>query len=253
VGKLKILLELSYLGTAYHGFQVQDNAPTVQGVLTSVCRELFGNSAAVTGCSRTDSGVHARKYFCTLESDLPGFMPTEKIPLAINTRLPADIRVRSAREVGESFHARYSVKEKEYIYLIYDKRPEDPFLYGRVWNYGRELDVEKMDLAAKALVGKHDFSAFCAAGSGVKGTHERTVSALDVERERECVKITVRADGFLYNMVRIIAGTLTLAGKGELGFEDMRQILESKDRARAGMTAPPEGLCLNDVIYNTEE
>lgn len=252
---MKILLEISYLGSAYCGYQVQPNGDTVQGRLNAAARELFGFECDVVGCSRTDSGVHANMFCATLskrgEESIECDIPEGAIPFALNNFLPEDICVREAKYVDDTFHARYDVKKKEYIYKIYANKLPDPFLAGRVWRYQRAIDdaaVKKMNEAAKEFVGKHDFSAFMAAGSSVKST-EREIFEADVKKEGDVIVFRVCGDGFLYNMVRIMTGTLISVAEGKIAPCDIPEIVASCDRRRAGMTAPPEGLYLNKVYY----
>ncbi len=246
---MKILLKIAYNGNNYCGWQVQKNGISVQGELCRAASEMYGCEVAVTGCSRTDAGVHALEYFCTLQ---PGegapVIPTERIPYALNVRLNEDVTVFFAQEVDNSFHARYNVKSKTYEYVIDNGSFRDPFQYGRAWHLKRELDELRMDQAAKAFVGKHDFSAFMASGSSVKDT-VRTVREASVRREGRNVVFTVSADGFLYNMVRIMTGTLTDVSYGKFAPEDIDRIIRSQSRNMAGRTAPPEGLYLKRVEY----
>lgn len=250
---MKLLLRLKFLGTDFCGWQYQPNARTVQGTLTAAAREVFGVDCRITGCSRTDSGVHANDFAATLElplADCP--IPCARIPAAFAMRLPHDVSVTAAAPAADDFHPRYTVLTKEYVYQILVSPVPDPFLYGRVWHYPKKLlpdAAERMDAAAASLVGRHDFASFMAAGSKITDT-VRTVSACRVQRTGDLITITIAADGFLYNMVRIIAGTLLLAGAGKLDAAGMQRILEAKNRAAAGATAPPEGLYLNRVTYH---
>lgn len=243
---MKVLLNVSYIGTSYHGWQVQPNAITVQEALQDAIERITGERSDLTGCSRTDAGVHALNYFCA-------FTPCKKIdlfalPKALNAVLPKDIAVKSAVSVEEDFHPRYSAKEKEYIYRIYNEYNRDPFEDGRSLHYKYNLDVEKMKKAAEHILGTHDFLAFCSAGSSVKDT-VRTVSLLDIEKEENVITVRIRADGFLYNMVRIIVGTLIAVSEGTVALDEIPEIIASCDRTKAGPTAPPEGLYLNRVFY----
>ena len=249
---MKYLLELSYLGTGYSGFQVQENAETVQGTLCKAGRALFGAECAVTGCSRTDSGVHAIQYFATLSVDGGAEIQPDKLPRAINTFLPDDISVRAAEAVSDGFSVRRAVYGKEYMYLIHNSQTGDPFLASRAWEYARRLDAEKMSLAAEKIVGRHDFACFMAAGSDICDT-VRTISEIRIETEKENVKIFVSADGFLYNMVRIIVGTLVEVSEGKIAPDDIPAIIESKDRSLAGRTAPACGLYLNRVFIDRRD
>ena len=249
---MKYLLEISYLGTAYHGFQAQDNAETVQRVLTEAAGRLFNSVCAVTGSSRTDAGVHARGFCVTLEPKAPySNVRTENIPRALCALLPEDIGVVSAREVPEDFHPRYSALGKEYEYLIHTGSCRDPFLVGRAWMHPMRLDEDAasaMSAAAEHIVGRHDFTSFMAAGSDIKDP-VRTVGCCRVSRDGLLLRINISADGFLYNMVRIIAGTLVAVGEGKLSPQDVADIIAARDRSRAGVTAPPDGLYLNRVFY----
>lgn len=244
---MKYLLKLSYLGTAYAGFQVQPNGDTVQGRLCSAAKTLFGVDCAVTGCSRTDSGVHAKEYYATLESVGGADIPAARLPRAINTYLPKDISVSCARIVPDDFSIRKNVSGKEYEYIILNTAVGDPFCTGRALHYPHHLDADKMNEAAKHFVGKHDFAAFMASGSDIADT-VRTVSECRVERDGNIVKIYMAADGFLYNMVRITVGTLIEVSEGKISPDGIDKIINSKDRTLAGRTAPPEGLYLGKVF-----
>lgn len=241
----RVKLTISYDGTRYHGFQIQNNAITVQGEFESSMSKLFGEEISITGCSRTDAGVHAQNF--VLHADIPAFFPTNKIHLALNTFLPDDICVLHGEDVDESFHARYSCVEKTYRYMILNRVVRDPFYRTRAWHFPYHLDIEKMNLAASDIIGEHDFSSFMAQGSPVSST-VRDVRACSVEREGDVVSVYITANGFLYNMVRIVTGTLAAAGTGKLT-ESVRDILLSCDRTRAGITAPPQGLYLYEVKY----
>ncbi len=245
---MKILLEISYVGTAYCGFQVQENAPTIQKRLQDALEMFFAQPLLVSGCSRTDSGVHARQFFCTVEGDIPQSIPVEKLPLAVVRFMPKDIVILSAREVDSSFHVRYDVEYKEYEYLILNTETANPFLSGRVYHYRHPIDEVLLDSAAKAFVGRHDFASFMSQGSKIVDT-VRTIKYFNVTRDSALVKMTVAADGFLYNMVRILCGTLLAVNEGKISPSDIPDIIEQKDRSRAGATLPPEGLYLSKVVY----
>lgn len=252
---MKILLEISFLGTAYRGYQVQPNVPTVQGYLNAATKDLFGFDCDIVGCSRTDSGVHSNQFFLTVskkgEAGIRTRIPIKKIPLALSVRLPNDISVISARYVDDSFHARYSVKYKEYLYVIWNSSVRDPFGYDRSWQYEKYIDdnaLSKMNLAAQRFVGTHDFSAYMASNTDVENT-VRTIFAAEIYREGEKIFFKVSADGFLYNMVRILTGTLIAVAEGKILPEDIDAITNSKNRKNAGMTVPAQGLFLNKVVY----
>ncbi|MBO5904749.1 MAG: tRNA pseudouridine(38-40) synthase TruA [Clostridia bacterium] len=238
---MKILLKIRFVGTNYAGYQVQNNAPTVQGELCRAAEQLFGGRCDVTGCSRTDSGVHAN-VFCAAVTEhgkqsLETTVPTDKIPRAMNAFLPPDIAVISAEEVEDSFHPRYDVKSKEYVYFIQNGGERNPFMADRCLFYPKRLDVERMNEAAQMFVGEHDFATYMAAGSKVEST-VRTVYSASVVRDGDVVKFAVRGNGFLYNMVRIMTGTLLAVGEDKIPPEEIPQITESLDRKRAGSTAP---------------
>ena len=240
-------LTLAYKGTAYSGWQVQKNAVGVQEIMCDSAEKLFGKHISVTGCSRTDSGVHANGYVCHIETEKP--FDVNKLPQALNMYLPRDIAVLSAREVDASFHARYSALGKEYKYILSDSPIRNPFWDGLLYRYQFPVDTERANALAQAFVGKHDFRAFMSAGSKITDT-VRTVHYFRVSREDDRVIITTAADGFLYNMVRIMVGTLLKALKNGL---DIKEVIASENRDKAGPTAPPEGLYLNRVFYSEDE
>ena len=249
---MKILLRLKYLGTAFCGWQYQPGVRTVQKTLTDAAEVLFGEKCNITGCSRTDSGVHANDFAATVElSETANKIPPDRIPTAFAPHLPSDLAVTSATPVADDFHPRYDVAYKEYVYKIYASPVADPFLYGRVWHYTGRLSADalnRMNACAAILVGKQDFVSFMAAGSKIEDTI-RTVKYCTVEREGALLTIRIAADGFLYNMVRIIAGTLMSAACGKLDADGMAAIIAAKNRSAAGLTAPPDGLYLNKVVY----
>ena len=247
---MKYFAKIKYLGTNFHGFQVQPGLRTVQGELCRALSEAFGVECRVTGCSRTDSGVHANEFCLTVEND-GGTIPAAKLPVAVSRFLPEDLSLFYAKECEPSFHPRYDVKEKEYLYRIINSRIYDPFEYGRAWFIPRPIpdeSISKMNEAAGYFIGKQDFSSFMAEGSDVDDT-VRCVTALSVERHGELIEIKISADGFLYNMVRIIVGTLIEVAFDRMSPCDVKYAIEAHDRSRAGMTAPPEGLYLNRVSY----
>lgn len=249
---MKYLLELSYIGTRYCGFQVQPGKLTIQSTLQDAIESVFGVRLPVKGCSRTDAGVHARQYFATFDSEKS--IPTDKLPLALNSKLPTDIAVRSSRIVPDSFHVRHDVEWKEYEYLLLNSRIRDPFLTGRAYQC-RVMDAEQIELmrsAAEAFVGKHDFAGFMSAGTKIADT-VREVRYLEIIEDGELVRIRIAADGFLYNMVRIIVGTLLDVAEGRIEPSEIPGIINSRDRSRAGATAPAEGLYLNRVNFRAFE
>ena len=252
---MKIFLKLKYDGSAYGGYQVQKNCPTIQKMLNEATASLFGYECDITGCSRTDSGVHAECFCATVakkgETGLVTSVPVEKIPQALNVRLPDDIAVFSAEWVEDSFHARYGVKEKTYVYKIHNASARDPFLRNRAWHIPKRFSDEAVaaaDAAARLFCGKHDFSSYMAAGSKVVDT-VREVKHASVKKEGDIITFTVTADGFLYNMVRIMCGTLVDVMEGARKPQDIPDITARADRRAAGRTAPAHGLYLYDVKY----
>lgn len=245
-----ILLTISYCGKNYHGWQIQENANTVQNEIQKAAAAIFGKSPDIKGCSRTDSGVHARMFCLNFRTD--SAIPTERIPDAFNHFLPSDIVAYDAQEKDDVFHARYSCLGKEYEYVILNSRYDDPFLDKLAYRHPRNIDTEMLDAAAKKFIGTYDFSAFCASGSSVED-HVRTIYRAGVRREGDKVVFSVRGNGFLYNMVRIMAGTLLMINDNKISPEDIPMIISTEDRKNAGPTAPPEGLYLNKVFYIPED
>ena len=252
---MKLLLKIAYNGSAYCGYQVQPNGISIQQRLNEAAEALFGFPCDIVGCIRTDSGVHAKEFCATVaKKGMPSIetsIPTERIPLAMSAHLPSDICVFDAKVVPDEFHARYDVKEKEYIYRFFDRAVRDPFEEGRAYHVPKPISDEalkQMKLAAKSFCGTHDFAAFMAQGSKVQSTVRRITDA-EVVRDGNAVVFRVSADGFLYNMVRIMAGTLLEVASGKLSPDEIPTIIESRDRFRAGHTAPACGLYLNRVIY----
>ena len=242
-----VLIYMRYDGTRYHGWQVQENAVSVQQVFQDAIEHVFGTRLPVTGCSRTDAGVHAMMYACNFRT--ASAIPCDKIPLALNANLPDDIGVYACRDVPPDFHARYSCKAKRYLYRIRNSALRDPFEMGRAAVVRFPLDENVLHTAAQDFLGTHDFAAFAAAGGSVEDT-VRTVTHAAVYRTGETVCFEVQADGFLYNMVRIMTGTLLDIAAGKIDREGIPDILRSLDRSRAGVTAPPQGLYLKEVFYS---
>ena len=241
-----LLIEISYDGSRYHGWQVQKNALTVQEVFQNAVEKLFGERLDVKGCSRTDSGVHANSYFVSFKTDKN--IENERVITALNTYLPKDIAALSCKEAGADFHARYSVDSKEYIYKLYNGKIRDPFLNNYAYHYRYPIDAEYLNRESKAFIGTYDFSGFCSSRSDVEDT-VRTVRNFEVYRDGDTVYFKVEADGFLYNMVRIMVGTLLFVNEGKIKEGELKSVIESKERKRAGKTAPPQGLYLNKVNY----
>ena len=243
----KFLLTLSFIGTDFVGWQVQKNGRSVQTCMQDAVEEIFGVRADVTGCSRTDSGVHATGYRMCFAADTD--MECRRIPLALNSALPESVSVIDCREVALAFHPRYDAKAKEYVYLMYDGAARDPFLKDRAYHRKGNLDVDAMRQAAAAFIGTHDFRSFMSEGSKITDT-VRTLYWLDVDRQGRRIVIRVCGDGFLYNMVRIIAGTLAKVGGGALPPQETERIIAARDRSAAGPTAPACGLYLHRVFYD---
>ena len=241
-----IKLLISYDGTAYHGFQIQKNAVTIQEMLETALRSLTGEETAVTGCSRTDAGVHAVNYVCNFRSNTG--IPCDKLPYALNTRLPEDISCMAAEEADEDFHARFSAKSKIYVYKIYNAPLRNALRYKYSWHYPYKIDVNLMKQACGYLLGEHDFTAFMASG-GQQKTTVKTIYSLEVSDSGHDIEIKIHANSYLYNMVRIIAGTLVYIGNGKIEPNELEDIIKSGDRTRAGITAPPQGLFLYKGCY----
>lgn len=252
---MKLFLRLSFLGTRYCGYQVQDNALSVQQVLNETAERVFGVPCDIVGCSRTDSGVHAEEFCVSVtkkgERSLNTSIPVSKIPTAMNCFLPDDVSVLDAIFKPEEFHARYDVKYKEYIYRIWNGETRNPFLADRMLFLPMPIDegaLSRANEAARAFVGTHDFRAFMASGSKITDT-VRTVYDAEVIKEGSVISFRVAADGFLYNMVRIMMGTLMDVLLGKKNPDEMTDIIEGLDRRRAGSTAPACGLYLHRVSY----
>lgn len=242
----RMLLTISYDGTAYHGWQIQPNGITVQQVLCDCIEKTLGVKTAVVGTSRTDAGVHANEFTCHL--DCEDGIPATAFTRGVNSLLPTDIAVKSCVEVSNDFHARYNALGKTYCYNIYNSNKKDPFKLRYAWQIERTLDIDKMNEFAKQIIGKHDFFAFSSSGRTVEDT-VREISECFVTKNGNDVVLTVSANGFLYNMVRIIVGTAVAVSDGRINPDDISQILLSKKRELAGITAPPQGLFLEKVHY----
>ena len=243
-------LILRYDGTGYSGWQIQKSAKTVQGELTKTLEIITKNVIDVTGVSRTDAGVHALEYVCNvrLDTDLSEF----ELFRSINGILDKDIRLTSVSVCDDSFNARFDSLAKTYVYTIDNTYWGDPFLVKTAWHWGKTLDFESMQKASSFFVGTYDFSSFMSAGSSAKD-FVRTVYDLSLTKEENIIKMEITGNGFLYNMVRIIAGTLVCVGVGKILPEEIPEIIERKDRNHRGITAPPQGLALKKVYYSREE
>ena len=242
-----IAIVLTYLGTAYHGWQVQKTQVTVGQTVETAVSMVVGHPVHVTGCGRTDAGVHARKYVANFRTE--SRIPVERLPYALNTHLPEDIVVLDAMEVHDDFNAIGSCVRKEYTYLIYNSRLRDPFYVNRAWFYPKRLDEKIMQAAADQFVGTHDFAAVRSVGTETKTT-VRTVYHYNVERHGDLIELRVCANGFLYNMARAMAGTVVYAAEGKIRPEDIGQILLRGDRTEAGPTVPPGGLYMTQLWYD---
>lgn len=239
-----IRLCMQFDGTKYHGWQIQKNAITIQELLENAIFKITGERVSVIGCGRTDAGVHAKGYVCNFKTGAK--IPAEKFAYALNHFLPCDVVCIKSDEVPEDFHAAFSAKGKRYTYYVANSPFPDVFSHS--WHYPYPLDLEKMKIAAKAFEGTHDFIGFAAAGFTVKTT-VRTIFSATVTKDENIVAIDVCGNGFLYNMIRIITGTLCFVGSGKISPYDMEEIIASCDRTRAGVTAPAEGLFLSEVFY----
>ena len=245
-----IALILMYEGSAYHGWQVQKTQVTVGQTLEDAAAAVVGHPVHMTGCGRTDAGVHAKKYVANFRTT--STIPCERLPYALNTHLPMDIAVLKAFEVPDSFNAIGSCVRKEYTYLIYNSPIRDPFYVDRAWFYPRHLDETVMQRAAQQFVGTHDFAAVRSVGTEVKST-VRTVYYYEVERNGDLISLRVCANGFLYNMARAMAGTVVYAAEGKFPPEQIGKILEDGNRTAAGPTVPPGGLYMTHRWYDDGE
>ncbi len=240
------LLTIKYDGTNYCGWQVQPNGISVQATLQKALNAVLPDLKGVTGCSRTDSGVHANMYCAHFDTE--SSISCEQLVRAVNSKLPNDISAVSCMFVTDDFHARYSSKGKNYIYRINNTDIDDPFSYKYSLKIKHHIDENVINNACKAFLGTHDFCGFCSAGSSVEDT-VRTVTECFVRREGDYIIFSITADGFLYNMVRIIVGTLLEVAYGKISADDLPSIISSKKRELAGPTAKPQGLFLNKVFY----
>jgi pseudouridylate synthase I len=249
IGLRNLLVKLRYDGSGFCGWQVQNDLRTVQSVFQAELRGILKENVPVIGCSRTDSGVHANEFCVSFRTE--SRIPCDRLPLALNAKLPPDMAAIDCHEVPMDFHARYDCKGKQYRYLILNAPLRDPFWHKRALWYKYPLDAAFMNAQAQDYLGTHDFSAFCAAGSDV-ADKVRRVSQCGVRRlgdDPRMIEYTVTADGFLYNMVRIMVGTLLQMSAGRLEKDSISDIIASRDRSRAGFTADACGLYLNKVLY----
>ncbi|GHV13400.1 tRNA pseudouridine synthase A [Clostridia bacterium] len=251
----RVLLTLRFIGTPYKGWQAQPGGGTIQQAMCAAAETVFGSTVSVTGCSRTDAGVHALNYCCHI--DVTASLPTDRIPHALNAALTQNgdcIAVTYAREVPHDFHARYSAVSKEYVYKLYNSAFPDPFLKERAYYIKSTLEVEKMREASEYFLGEKNFACFKASGSDIADDGAvRNITRIAIETNGDTpriIDIYIAANGFLYNMARIIAGTLADVGKGKTDPGGVEKIIASGDRSLAGQTLPAYGLYLNKVDYD---
>lgn len=246
----RIRLTVAYDGTDYCGWQIQKNGLTVEEVLNRALSRLTGEDITVIGASRTDAGVHAQGNVAVFDTNVQ--IPPQRLIYALNTMLPEDVVAVKSEEVPSDWHPRKRACIKTYEYRILNCELPDPVRRRDTYFVSFPLDIKRMKEAAGYLKGTHDFKAFCSAQTAVRDT-VRTIYDLDICREENLITIRIRGNGFLYNMVRIIAGTLAGVGRGYFEPEEVKQMLESKDRTKAGVTAPPQGLTLVEIRYGDEE
>lgn len=240
-------ITISYDGKDLHGWQIQQNAVTVQELFQDAVKKVIGSCPDIKGCSRTDTGVHANMYVISMKTEHP--IPCERLKAALNRYLPKSIVVTDVSEADLDFHARYSCKGKRYVYKILNSSDRDPFCEGYALHYRYPIDEKMLNDAAQSFVGTHDFTSFCTLDKRAKGDFCRTVKSFSVHRDGKFVYMTVEADGFLYNMVRIMVGTLLKIQQGKLDKDCISGIILKCDRNAAGPTAPACGLYLEKVIY----
>ena len=245
----RIMLTVSYDGTNYCGWQIQPNGITIEEVLNKHLSNLFQNDIKVIGASRTDSGVHALSNIAVFDTDAR--MAADKVAFALNQRLPQDIRVVCSQEVAPDFHPRRCNSKKTYEYRIYNGKIENPITRLYAYFVYVPLDIDKMQKAAECLIGSHDFKSFCVPKTKVQST-VRTIYDIKVYKQENYISIEISGNGFLFNMVRIIVGTLIQVGRGAREVEEMEQILKACDRKAAGPTAPAHGLLLKSYEFETE-
>ena len=243
----RLLFCISYNGAAYHGWQVQENSLTVQKVVQDAIEKVTGFRNDIVACSRTDAGVHANNFYFHMDNELD--ITPSNMRRAVSGNLPLDIEIKSVFEVAPSFHARYCARAKEYIYKIWNSKIRNPFLNNLVWTYYRKLDLDKINFASKYLIGEHDFTSFCSAKSGVIDKI-RNIYSIEIVENADMLEFKLVGNGFLHNMVRIIVGTLVNVSECLIKPEEIENIIKKRDRRAAGKTAPPQGLYLNNVIYN---
>lgn len=242
----RVLLTIQYDGTNYCGWQKQPEVKTIQGEIERAFFDITGQKIELFGSGRTDAGVHALGQTAHFDLNVP--IPVEKLPQILNARLPQDIAILSAKEVAEDFHARFSIKKKGYLYKILNTEEKNPFVANYYGFVKKPLDIDKMKQCANLLVGTHDFKGFCSANTSAVN-FERTIFDIDISKQGQEIFVKVYGSGFLYNMVRIIVGTLVDYSQGKLSLDDVKTALERGDRSLSGVTMPPNGLYLFETIY----
>ena len=241
---------VGYDGTNYNGFAIQPNGITIQGILNESIAKIVQHEVRTLGAGRTDAGVHAKGQCCIFDSNTK--IPVYRLGLAINSQLPKDIAIKSIEETSMDFQPRFGAKRKTYRYQILNSSMRDPFLYKYTMGYPHKLDIDIMKEATKEMIGEHDFACFCSSGSTVKDTI-RTIYSINISKEDDLITIDICGNGFLYNMVRIIVGTLLRVNEGKIQVKDISGLIESKDRNLAGPTAPPQGLTMMNIVYEEDE
>ncbi len=244
----RILIRAAYDGTDFHGWQFQPGVRTVEGELNRAIKELTGEETQVIGASRTDAGVHALGNVAVFDTE--SAIPADRFGIALNTKLPEDVKVVASEEVPEDFHPRRVSVKKTYEYRIYNSDIPNPLKRREFWAVPYKLDLDKMRAAASYLVGTHDFATFCSVHTQAEST-VRTIFSIEIigSKEDDEIKIVVTGNGFLYNMIRIIAGTLVEVGRGSHEPEWVDEILKGTDRTLGGPTAPPQGLILREIVF----
>lgn len=243
-----LLITISYDGSKYHGWQIQQNAVTVQEVFQNALYSVIGDKPDIKACSRTDTGVHAEMFCISIKTPHP--IPAVRLKAALNSYLPDSVAVLDVKEVSLDFHARYNAQGKRYVYRVLNRAERDPFYVGRALHYKHPLNTELLNKVCKDFIGIHDFTSFCTLDKREKGDFVRTIQDFTVVRKGDIVEFSVEGNGFLYNMVRIMVGTLLYINEGKLKADAIPEIIKAEDRSAAGPTAPPQGLYLNKVFYD---
>jgi len=242
-----IAMRIMFDGSRYHGWQIQKEETTIAGTLESVLSQLCEHPVKIHGCGRTDAGVHAERYCANFKTS--SGIPVDRLSLAVNSLLPADISIQSAAEAPDGFDANLSCIKKEYTYRIFNSRIRNPFYSGRAYFYPQALDIEAMKVASGHFIGTHDFAAVRSVGTETKTT-VRTVFWYEIEECGDFFEFRACADGFLYNMARAMVGTLLYVSEGKILPNDIPGLLEKKDRRQTGPTVPPDGLYLTRIWYD---